>query len=92
MNHQEKKRRQILLATGSAVFLAVVGAWVRHGNTAVGTSSFVLSDRAIPKAFDGFTIVQISDLHGTRFGKGQKKLIRGFFQSTRKAALYETAL
>lgn len=76
MNHQGKKRRQILLSTGSAVFLAVVGAWVRHGNTAVGTSSFVLSDRAIPKAFDGFTIVQISDLHSARFGKGQKKLIK----------------
>lgn len=76
MNRQEKKHTQISLAVGSAVFLAAAGAWVHHENTAVATSSFVLSDPAIPKAFHGFTIAQISDLHGTQFGKGQKKLLR----------------
>lgn len=76
MNHQEKKHNQISLAAGSVILLTAIGAWLRHGNTAVDTSSFVLSDRAIPKAFDGFTIAQISDLHSTQFGKDQEKLTK----------------
>lgn len=31
--------------------------------------------KEIPEEFDGFTILQISDLHEKTFGKGQKKLI-----------------
>lgn len=30
----------------------------------------------IPKSFENFTILQISDLHGKRFGKNQKRLIQ----------------
>ena len=69
-------REHPLFFLGSAAGLTAAGAWLHHENTAVGTTKFFLSDKNLPKAFQGFTIAQISDLHNTRLGKGQRILMK----------------
>ena len=39
-------------------------------------ASFELSFESLPPAFDGFRVLVLSDLHGYRFGRGQRRLIR----------------
>ncbi|MDO5111179.1 MAG: metallophosphoesterase [Clostridia bacterium] len=58
-----------------AALLALAGVWLYRGNTAIGTTRFFIEDARIPDAFDGFAIAQLSDLHNTRFGKQQQRLI-----------------
>lgn len=42
---------------------------------ALSERTFEISDEKIGEAFDGFTIVQISDLHNATFGEGNVKLL-----------------
>ncbi|MGO1469797.1 MAG: metallophosphoesterase [Tissierella sp.] len=44
-------------------------------NNHIVTTKIDYKNSKIPKGFDGFTIVQVSDLHNKRFGKGQKRLL-----------------
>lgn len=37
--------------------------------------NYTVSFKALPEAFDGCRIVQLSDLHGNRFGKNQERLL-----------------
>ena len=39
------------------------------GNSAIVTKEYTITSRRLPEAFSGMRIVQISDLHGKRFGK-----------------------
>ncbi len=47
------------------VLLAAALVW---DNTRIVTEEFVHADAALPESFDGFRIVQLSDLHGRTFG------------------------
>ncbi len=44
-------------------------------NTTLTVTEYSFQNEKIPIAFDGFRIVQISDLHNTSFGKDNKRLI-----------------
>ena len=55
-------RRLIILIVLAAVF----AVYVIYGNTAVTVSRYDISSEKIPPGFDGFRIVQISDLHNSR--------------------------
>ena len=57
-------RRRLLWALGVAVLLVV---WLLWGNSALEVSTFVIEDEALPSAFDGFRIAQVSDLHNAPF-------------------------
>ena len=59
------------LGLAAAGFLAVLDSRYRLEKTA-----YTLSFARLPAAFDGFRIVQLSDLHGSRFGRGNRKLAR----------------
>jgi predicted MPP superfamily phosphohydrolase len=61
-----------LIAALIAVFIALVVA----SNTWLQSTVYEVRSPRIPPAFDGFCIVQISDLHNSRFGKGQSRLLR----------------
>ncbi len=74
---EEKKKHPIVpliiiavLLTGIVAF-AIAG--LRYGGKIVVTSATVESDR-IPESFDGFRILQITDLHGKEFGDRQQNL------------------
>ena len=61
-----RRRRRGLLA---AIFLlAVLVFFFYDSTTRLVTEEFTVSTSAIPQSFDGFRIVQLSDLHGSTFG------------------------
>ncbi len=58
------------------VILVMVLVWILYGNFSLQTTVY---DVKVPQEYsglDGYTIVQISDLHNARFGKEQSRLIK----------------
>ena len=51
------------------------------GNSAIVTKEYTIASRRLPEAFSGMRIVQISDLHGKRFGKDDARLLRAVRQA-----------
>ena len=67
---RRRKRTGILLL----LILILLAGWVLWANTALEITEYeILSDR-IPQSFDGFRIVQISDLHNAEFGRDNSDL------------------
>lgn len=60
----KKKTNRVAAILAAAVVL--VSAYLVYGNTAVTVSEYDISSDRIPSGFEGFRIVQISDLHITR--------------------------
>lgn len=71
-----KKRIFIL----SAVLIPAV-LWVWHGNSTVELTEYEI-EADIPNAFDGFTIVQVSDLHNCTLGTNNKKVLDKIKEAT----------
>ena len=56
------------------LLLIAVSLWGFYENTALELNSFPVSSQALPEAFDGFQITQISDLHNAKFGSENEDL------------------
>lgn len=63
-----------LWAVVLVILLAVTGYCVWQNNDLTVSRSELVS-RRVPEGFDGYTIVQISDLHNKEFGSRQKRLL-----------------
>lgn len=72
-NIKKEKRKKIL--TILLVSLFTFSGWVYWGNTAIQTTKININNEKIPESFDGFTIVQVSDLHNAEFGNNQSRLL-----------------
>lgn len=57
------------------ILLIALVLWAIWGNTALELNRYQVSSSRLPKAFDGFKIVQISDLHNAEIGDDNDKLI-----------------
>ena len=57
------------------LFLSVIGYAIYKGNTTVGTSSYEVESNRLPASFDGFKIVQISDLHDSLLGENHSYVV-----------------
>ena len=57
---------------GAAGLLAL---WLWWGNNALQLTEISEANTKVPPPFDGFRIVQVSDLHNKGFGSGQKRLL-----------------
>lgn len=68
------KPRHRLVRT--ALILLALAGFVFWDNNALETDRVEFTSRRLPAAFDGFTIVQLSDLHGKEFGKGHEQLLK----------------
>ena len=68
------KPRHRLVRT--ALILLALAGFVFWDNNALETNRVEFISRRLPAAFDGFTIVQLSDLHGKEFGKGNEQLLK----------------
>ena len=69
-----KKRRR----TGSFIFLLVVlliAFLLYDSNTRIVTDEYTLYYEALPVSFNGYRIVQLTDIHAAGFGSGQTELI-----------------
>lgn len=63
-----------ILTIGIVFFLLLFG-WVLYENKALGVTEYAIDCSSYPE-LDGFTIVQISDLHNEEFGEDQQKLLQ----------------
>ena len=66
-------RRKILLIL--IVLIIMSSIYLVINNSRIGVSNFDYRNEDIPEYFSDFKIVQISDLHNKKFGKGQEKLL-----------------
>ncbi len=66
-------RKQILIIITTIVLLGLFFYW--QNNDIVITSADY-TNAAVPAGFDGFRILQVSDLHNKEFGKNQKGLMK----------------
>ncbi len=66
-------RKKIFIVIFIIVALFLFFYWQ---NNDIVTTSVVYSDTGVPAAFDGFRILQVSDLHNKEFGKNQAGLAK----------------
>ena len=69
-----KKRRLAVLSVLLPILLGFV-IWVIHSNTVPTLTEVTIPAEGLPSGFDGFRIVQISDLHDAEFGKDHAKTL-----------------
>ena len=68
----------ILVFTALVLLIVVLLAVSRY---MIEVTEYTVSSPRLPESFDGFRIAQVSDLHGTEFGKDNEKLIEKLQQS-----------
>lgn len=59
----------------TALILLTLAGFVRWDNNALELNRAEFPSRRLPSPFDGFVIIQLSDLHGKEFGDGNKRLL-----------------
>ncbi len=72
MIRKDRRKKMFIICLG-VLLLILFFYW--QNNDIVITKS-VYSASGVPKAFDGFKILQISDLHNKEFGKNQSELMK----------------
>ena len=75
---QNKQNRILRTVTVVIILLLavegiVLGVW--WGNNNLQTDTYAFAAPNLPESFDGFRVVQLSDLHGKSFGNGNRDLI-----------------
>lgn len=71
--YNRRRRRGVLTAV--LILLAAFALFFYDSNTRLVTEEFFVSKSKLPAAFDGYRIVQLSDLHGKTFGKNNADLV-----------------
>ena len=71
---RQKKKHPILRVSATA--LALLAVLVADSTLRLVTEEFTFLSARLPAGFDGFRIVQLSDLHGASFGEGNSRLLR----------------
>ena len=70
----KKSKKRIGLFFLVAIAIGII--WVAWGNTALELNEYVIKSDKLPKSFDGYRIVQVSDLHNTEIGEENTKLLK----------------
>ncbi len=68
-------RKGIKIITVILILILGLLVYVHFENTAIQTNEISIYDSKIPPSFDGYKIVQISDLHNAEFGKENENLV-----------------
>lgn len=64
--------RKLLVIIG---LISLISYIVFKGNTTVGTSYYEVTSKRLPASFNGYKIVQLSDLHDAMFGENHKDVV-----------------
>ncbi len=75
----EKKREKWYAIISAIAVIAI--AFVILGNYDVDTYTYNVKSKKIPESFDGFRIVQVSDLHNAKFDKYNSTVLAPVFYS-----------
>ena len=70
---KHKKPRILFIVLIIALAISLFCLWQ---NNSITTTWIDYSNPKVPREFNGFTIVQISDLHNKKFGKNQERLLK----------------
>lgn len=73
MKHRLRRRRGLCAGLTAAALLAL--AFLDSAQRLV-TTEYEISSARLPQSFDGFRIVQLSDLHAAQFGTDNARLLR----------------
>ena len=65
--------KKLIVALSILLILLII--WTIWGNTALELNKYVIESEKIPKAFDGYKIAQISDLHNAEIGAENEELL-----------------
>lgn len=76
-----KKAKRLIIILSVVAVLLFITVWAIIGNTHLTVTAFSIESERIPKAFDGFRIAHVSDLHDSEIGEGHKTLIDKLKQS-----------
>lgn len=68
-----KKAKKILLVLAAALLLSA--AIIADSRFRLTVTEYDISSERLPGSFDGFRIVQLSDIHGMSFGKDNRRLV-----------------
>lgn len=72
-NQKGAFRKRMWIALILIIPLTII--FLQHQNSLLEVKAYTVENARIPKGFDGYKIVQISDLHCKNFGKNQTPLI-----------------
>lgn len=73
MNLSTKIMYVVLLILMVIIILSIVSIWI--SSFFINITKFKISSKKIPKSFDDFKILQLSDLHNFEFGKNNSRLL-----------------
>ena len=67
--------RRAFVLGGAAVALAALSGWVAWGNGALEATRVAVASARLPRAFDGYRVAHVSDLHNAEFGPDNRDLL-----------------
>ena len=70
-----KNKRVLKFGALFLCLIIVVGTFIVYSNFKLETTEYTIENPDLPKSFDGYKIVHLSDLHNAEFGKNNKNLI-----------------
>ena len=86
-----KKRKKLLIILSAIILISALYVLIFSDNKTLGTTHYTVSSQNLPKSFDGFTIVQVSDLHNDEFGEGNCELFDAIKATSAKNIYYKSA-
>ncbi|MBP3667141.1 MAG: metallophosphoesterase [Clostridia bacterium] len=72
---RNRKGRRITVLSVLLLLLICFMVWVIHSNTVPALTEVSISAEGLPEAFEGFRIVQISDLHDAKLGQDHARIL-----------------
>ncbi len=76
LNLQERKMEEIGIGYVLLLFIVALIIFLYFENNSLTSTNITIELENLPKSFDGYTIVHLSDLHNKSFGEAQERVIR----------------
>ena len=71
-----KNKKIVKIVILFVVLCLALGMLIIYDNFKIDITEYTVENATLPKSFDNFKIIHISDLHNTEFGKDNEKLLR----------------